>query len=155
MGYTVDVADNGLKAIEQLRASYDDPYDVIFLDMQMPVMDGLSCAHHIAAEYQQLLPTAFPHIDPAINIAPIPSDHFPIYPSHLPRPHRPVIVALTANATAKDRALCLACGMEDYAAKPFTQAVLEDKIRTWAPVVRQRKGGGEAKELVRADSLVG
>ena len=147
------MADNGLKAIEQLRASYEDPYDLIFLDMQMPVMDGLSCAHHIAAEYQQFLPTSFPHIDPAISIAPISADFFPIFPSHSPCPPRPVIVALTANATAKDRALCLACGMEDYAAKPFTQSVLEEKIRTWAPVARNRRGGDG--QLVRADSLLG
>ena len=151
MGYTVDVADNGLKALEQLRASHADPYDLIFLDMQMPVMDGLTTAHHIAAEYQQTLPTAFPHIDPAISIQPSPPHLLPIFPSHSPRPPRPVIVALTANATAKDRALCLACGMEDYAAKPFTQAVLEDKIRTWAPEVRRRKGGEQ--EGVKSDSV--
>ena len=140
MGYTVDVADNGLKALELLRVSASDPYDLVWMDMQMPEMDGLSTAHHIAAEYSQRLPTSFPSIDPAISITPCPPSLFPIYPSPTPRPPRPIIIALTANASAKDRELCMACGMHDYAAKPFTQAVLEEKIRHWGPLVKQRKG---------------
>ena len=141
MGYAVDVADNGLRAIEQLRAAASDPYDLVWMDMQMPEMDGLSCAHHIAAEYAQRLPTSFPAIDPAISIAPCPHTHHPIWPITTPRPPRPIIIALTANASAKDRELCMACGMDDYAAKPFTQSVLEEKIRHWGLVVKQRKGG--------------
>ena len=141
LGYEVDMAENGLRALEKMRASVRLPYDLVFMDMQMPECDGLSAASYIAAEYGQHVPQTFPDIDPAITIAAPPASHTPIYPADAPRPPRPIIVALTANATAKDRALCLACGMDDYAAKPFTIAVLEEKIRRWGTVIAQRKAG--------------
>ena len=141
LGFEVDMADNGFRALERMRASVQLPYDLIFMDMQMPECDGLSAASYIAAEYGQHIPQTFPEIDPAITISAPPASHTPIYTADMARPPRPVIVALTANATAKDRALCLACGMDDYAAKPFTIGVLEEKIRRWGPVIAQRKAG--------------
>jgi CheY-like chemotaxis protein len=41
------------------------------------------------------------------------------------------IVALTANAMPGDRDACLACGMDDYLAKPFTRANLTEVLRLW------------------------
>ena len=141
LGFEVDIAENGFKALEKMRASVQQPYDLIFMDMQMPECDGLSAASYIALEYGQHIPQTFPEIDPAINIASPPASHIPIYPADILRPPRPIIVALTANATPKDRSLCLACGMDDYAAKPFTISVLEEKIRKWGAVIAQRKAG--------------
>ncbi|WP_053076795.1 PAS domain-containing hybrid sensor histidine kinase/response regulator [Caenimonas sp. SL110] len=43
-GFVVDVADNGLVAFEKASTS---PYDLVFMDMQMPVMDGLTCTRQI------------------------------------------------------------------------------------------------------------
>ena len=142
LGYTVDIAENGFRALEQLRLHALQPYDLIWCDMQMPECDGLSAAAYIAAEYGQHIPPTFPNIDPAILIAPPPASHCPIYPHGIARPPRPVMVALTANATAKDRALCLACGMDDYVAKPFTIGTLEERIRQWGALIAQRKAGG-------------
>ncbi len=48
-GATVDIADNGLRGVEAVQAGMatGKPYDVVLMDMQMPVMDGLTAAHEI------------------------------------------------------------------------------------------------------------
>ncbi|MES2633124.1 MAG: response regulator [Pseudomonadota bacterium] len=43
-GFAVDVADNGLIALEKASTT---PYDLVFMDMQMPVMDGLTCTREM------------------------------------------------------------------------------------------------------------
>ena len=43
-GLTIDIAENGLVAIEQVKKNQ---YDIIFMDCQMPVMDGYSAAKAI------------------------------------------------------------------------------------------------------------
>ena len=48
LGYEVDIAENGLRALEKLR---EQPYDVVFLDMQMPELDGLATATRIVEEW--------------------------------------------------------------------------------------------------------
>lgn len=49
MGVTVDIADNGKTALEQFRESAPGYYDLIFMDMQMPVMDGCTSTKAIRA----------------------------------------------------------------------------------------------------------
>jgi CheY-like chemotaxis protein/HPt (histidine-containing phosphotransfer) domain-containing protein len=48
MGYRADVAGNGLEAIQALRRQ---PYDVMFMDVHMPEMDGLTATMHICQRW--------------------------------------------------------------------------------------------------------
>ncbi|MBN2825682.1 MAG: response regulator [Campylobacterales bacterium] len=85
-GMEVDLANNGLEAFEKRR---NGVYDLIFMDIQMPVMDGLEATSEII-DYEK-----------DENI-----DHIPI-------------VALTANALKGDREAFLSQGMDEYVSKPI------------------------------------
>jgi signal transduction histidine kinase/CheY-like chemotaxis protein len=89
LGYHADVVANGREALDVLRRI---PYDVIFMDCQMPELDGFEATRLIREREQ-----AFPPVAPA----------------------RPIhIIAMTANAMQGDRERCLDAGMDDYVAKP-------------------------------------
>ncbi len=90
-GITVELANNGLEAFEKRR---NNDYDLLFMDIQMPVMDGIEATHEII-DYEE---------DEEI-------------------PHVP-IVALTANALKGDRERFLAEGMDEYITKPIETAEL-------------------------------
>ncbi|HEU5290810.1 MAG TPA: response regulator [Cyclobacteriaceae bacterium] len=106
----IDIAENGLIAIEKLKSNQ---YDVILMDVQMPVMDGYEATKAIRMMTQPL------------NSTPV--------------------VALTANATKNDIEKCLAAGMNDYVAKPFTPDDLYQKLFTNLKLVPGSNTSNEAK----------
>ena len=85
-GITVDIANNGLESFEKRRSG---DYDLLFMDIQMPVMDGIEATHEIL-DYEE---------DEEL--------------AHIP------IVALTANALKGDRERFLSEGMDEYITKPI------------------------------------
>ena len=95
MGAEVTLAGNGVEALAALR---DADFDAVFMDCQMPLMDGFDATRQLR------------------NSAGV-----------VRNPDIPVI-ALTANALATDRAKCLAAGMNDYLTKPIDPARLQQAL---------------------------
>jgi two-component system, sensor histidine kinase and response regulator len=91
-GCIVAVVDNGRAAVEQC---FENPYDAIFMDVQMPEMDGWEATRAIRVRELGAAPNADGH-----------------------RPHIPII-AMTAHALTGDRQRCLAAGMDAYVSKPI------------------------------------
>ena len=99
MGYSADVAANGIEVLEALQRQH---YDVILMDVQMPEMDGLEATRRIrAGEWTETCQ------DPDFD-------------------SQPYIIAMTANAMQGDREMCLAAGMDHYVSKPIQ---IEDLTR--------------------------
>jgi len=97
-GLNVDTAGNGEEALVRLR---ERRYDLVLMDCQMPVMDGLAASLH------------WREIERERNLPPTP------------------IAAMTAYAMAGDRARCLASGMDDYLSKPLSRQRLETLLLRW------------------------
>ena len=87
LGVAIDLASNGQEALEMSRKNN---YDLILMDLQMPVMDGLESARQIRA---------FEHETGSV--------------------HRACIVALTANVNPEIKAECAQAGLDDFMEKPF------------------------------------
>jgi PAS domain S-box-containing protein len=99
LGFTrIDVVANGAEALKALAVI---PYDLVFMDIQMPEVDGLSATRLIR--------------DPATPVL----------------NHRVPIVAMTAHATPADREKCRAAGMDDYLSKPLKAEALREKLSRW------------------------
>ena len=84
----IDVAENGVEAVEKYLES-NGKYDLVFMDIHMPLMDGYTATKRIREEERNR------------GWAPI------------------NIIALTANAFKEDIERCLAAGMNDHLAKPM------------------------------------
>jgi PAS domain S-box-containing protein len=99
------IVPNGREAVDAARSR---EFDLVLMDCQMPVMDGQAATREIRTwEAARARDT---------GIA-----------SHLP------VVALTANALMGDAEACLAAGMDDHLAKPYTRQQLAAKLARWLP----------------------
>ncbi|KAH8431730.1 histidine kinase osmosensor [Aspergillus melleus] len=97
--HDITVVDNGLEALEQVRRR---KYDVILMDIQMPIMGGFESTTQIRRH------------------------------EHLHGHPRTPIIALTAHAMFGDRDRCIAVGMDDYLSKPLNQSQMIQMIAKWA-----------------------
>ncbi len=122
MGYRADVVGNGLEVLEAIRRQ---AYDVVFMDVQMPEMDGLEATRRICqANFQPL--KGLPTISYGVNhLQPAPSPQAKKHLQNLTW-HKPWIIAMTANAMQGDREMCLEAGMDDYISKPVR---IEELVR--------------------------
>jgi CheY-like chemotaxis protein len=104
LGYQVDVADDGVQALEMFT---QHSYRAVLLDCQMPNMDGYQTADAIRRQEADT------------------------YDDSGPPPTRTPIIAMTAAALKGDRDRCYAAGMDDYLAKPFEAEDLAATLHHW------------------------
>jgi signal transduction histidine kinase/ActR/RegA family two-component response regulator len=114
LGYECKKATNGQLALDLVK---EEHFDLIFMDMQMPIMDGTIASTEIRKHYR-------------------------IY-------EYPVIIALTANALGDGRDKCLEAGMQDFIAKPFKPAEIEQIIIKWAPKISEYRQKNHSGTFVR------
>ena len=100
MGMSVDLATNGEEALAALAST---TFDIVLMDLQMPVMDGFEATRQIRS--------------PASNV----------------RNRGIPVIAMTAHATQDDRERCLGAGMDDFVRKPFSPQVLAEVLARWLP----------------------
>jgi signal transduction histidine kinase/ActR/RegA family two-component response regulator len=100
LGCSVDFVADGKKAVSAISRNL---YDIVFMDCQMPEMDGFEATRLIRER------------ETANN-----ADRLPI-------------IALTANAILGDREDCLDAGMDDYISKPFSHENLKQSLLRWTP----------------------
>ncbi len=89
LGLTIGIANNGLEAFQKRK---DGNFDLIFMDIQMPFLDGVEATKEIL-DYEQ----------------------------DYNQPHVPII-ALTANALKGDRERFLSAGLDEYTTKPLVRS---------------------------------
>lgn len=111
-GYTVEVANHGLEALEKIqhttRAGGEAPLDLILMDIEMPIQDGLTCTRNIREMERK---------------------------GQLQGPRIP-IVAVSANARVEQIMEAKAAGCDDMLVKPFRMPELIEKMTS---VVRTLK----------------
>jgi CheY-like chemotaxis protein/HPt (histidine-containing phosphotransfer) domain-containing protein len=118
LGCHVELARNGTDALALLQQRL---YDLVFMDCEMPEMDGFEASREIRARETRRAPGG----------------------SLPPHPRLPV-VAMTAKALAGDREKCLAAGMDDYLSKPVQLHALIETLARWLPVETGPQAGEPA-----------
>lgn len=128
LGLSATPAGNGIEALEL----YENlPVDLVFMDCQMPEMDGFEATRKLREREQRSGKTRVP------------------------------IIAFTANVMKGDKERCLAAGMDDYISKPINEDDLRDVLMKWLPdkiindpaVQKKLKSGSDEIEASAHSSL--
>lgn len=102
-GYNADPVSNGQEAVDVLK---EKKYDLVFMDVQMPEMDGFEATRIIRDKSSGVLNNDIP------------------------------IIAMTAHAMKGDEQKCRDTGMNDYLPKPIDAQLLLEKLRYWSGFVK-------------------
>ncbi|MEH1809947.1 GAF domain-containing protein [Nostoc sp.] len=123
LGYKADVVANGKEVLQLLEKI---PYDLILMDCQMPILDGLETTKEIH-RWQE--------------------DAFALG-------HRPVVIAMTANVMREDEQTCLNAGMDDYLSKPVFKEKLAETLEHWTGVIASQQEAGVYEQTVFTDLAI-
>jgi PAS domain S-box-containing protein len=100
LGLRADAVADGAEAIKSLRSI---PYDLVFMDLRMPVMDGLEATRRIRDPQSSVVNRDLP------------------------------IIAMTANVQKSDQDRCLAAGMNGFVSKPISPQAVQAALEQWLP----------------------
>jgi len=117
MGYHLDLAADGIEALDAVKRQN---YDMIFMDVQMPEVDGLEATRRIRTYEQET------------------------------SRRRSVIVAMTASAMSGDREKCLDAGMDDYLSKPVRPEAVQAAVERWGPQISEPADPSDSPEETHA-----
>jgi signal transduction histidine kinase/CheY-like chemotaxis protein len=106
LGCVVDAVSDGLEAVTAVK---EQSFDLLFMDCQMPNMDGYQATQVLRQMEKQQHKTSLP------------------------------IIAMTAHTQPGDREKCLEAGMDDYLGKPFTLRQVSTMLSRWMTVLGHRK----------------
>lgn len=124
-GVHIDLACDGEEALQALRQF---PYDLVFMDCQMPVLDGYEATRRIRDPKSPVINRAIP------------------------------VIAMTANAMHGDRERGLAAGMNDHITKPVNPSKLRRALERWLPENCHRSTGpataGEKPAIPQASATI-
>ncbi|MDD3343712.1 MAG: ATP-binding protein [Sulfurospirillaceae bacterium] len=120
LGLSITIVPNGLQAVEKRRAGN---YDMIFMDIAMPIMDGIEATHRIL-EYEEKNKL-----------------------SHIP------IVAITANALKGDRERFMKEGLDEYITKPIKKDNIISILNMFIPDKIDFSEQKEKKEILVQEAI--
>jgi len=109
----IDFAVNGSEAVQKFNAGLHN-YDLIFMDLQMPEMDGYEATHKIRAFEEEKRKTLLSEKSPLLEL-----------PKGVP------IIAMTANVFREDIERCLGAGMNGHIGKPLDLGEVLEKLKTY------------------------
>lgn len=120
MGIRTDVAGDGKEAV---RAVKTIPYDMVFMDVEMPEMDGMEATRVIRGLKK------------------------PDFNSDI------IIIAMTAHAGSNIRRKCLDAGMNDYISKPLDPEALLQTIAEWIPEQPDTEASADSVDSAKSPEL--
>ena len=106
LGFRADIVADGREAVQALETG---SYDIVLMDVQMPVMDGFEATRAIRS-----------------GEAKVPNRRIPI-------------IAMTAHAMKGDRERCLEAGMDDYISKPIAPQALAEALEKWLEPAQEHR----------------
>jgi len=137
-GILIDCAENGEEALKMVKSA-PDKYDIVFMDVQMPVMNGYEATRHIrafeASQHEKYGSTSFTTGETRSNNRNSLADESVEFAQQTPklseRPRGVPIIALTANVFKNDIEECLVAGMDDHLGKPLDIDRVIEKLREY------------------------
>ena len=125
LGYQPAVAGNGREALTTIERQ---PFDLVFMDVMMPELDGLEATRLIRKRQA--------------------GGEHPNFQMHI------TIIAMTAHAMTGDREKCMAAGMDDYLSKPVRPKDVRDMVEKWGgKILLEPAGANEIPAAKPAETL--